>query len=134
MIIKEIADYLTTRGIGSNITNPPTIYQFYLPDVPDNAICIYPDGDNADSDFKLSIDNPDFLIRVRDTNATNGFNKIMEIYNVLQSLHNVTLSQGTYVLTLKGSMPRNIGKDDKGRFEFTMDFNSQISNSTINRY
>lgn len=134
MLSKSIATYLQSQSLGTIGT---TLFYGFLPDTPDTLTTIFETG-GTQPDARMSIDYPSIQVRVRQSAGSSSFesayNRIIAIYNALQSLHGITLSDGTTVIDITAvQMPINIGKDEKGRAEFTQNYNLTTSKTTIHR-
>lgn len=133
MFALQIAKYLEDQSIGIVASG---LYAEFLPDTPDNAIAVFSTGGfNFDYSSVLSVDDPTFQIRVRNTSQLAAYNKALDIYNVLQGLTSTTLDDGTHVIGIQAlqSEPANIGRDAAQRPEYTINYTAKIYRPTNHR-
>ena len=135
MLVTQIAKLLHAQGIGVfNETGAGgTIFIGFQPATPDAIITLYPSG-GFSSSAKLGYDNPSFKVRVRGTtDIRTADSKAQAIYNALHGLGMLTLPDGTYLLTCTGFPPGSMGIDSNGRHEYSINFQTEISNPNSNR-
>lgn len=132
MLTRQIAQYLAANGIGTLDTN---IFYESLPSAPNAAVAVFSTG-GFESSVVHGYDDPTIQIRVRDTSPTGAYNRIGAIYSLLQGLNHTNLiTGGIRVIQAQAiqSHPENIGKDEQGRIEYTMNYRLEIRNITANR-
>ena len=120
MIINEIANYLQTQDIGTKGTD---IFLSRQSDSPNDQIVIYNTG-GIEPDRYLPTADPTFQIIVRNTNYQTGESLVADIVDALHQVTNVELEEdGTYYyyIFLMGEAG-HIGRDDKGRHEWSINF------------
>lgn len=123
-MISEIATYLDSLEILDKGTD---LFISRQSDSPDNQVVIYNTG-GLEPDRYLPTADPTFQIIVRNVNYQNGQNKVNEIVEALHQLVNIQLEKdGTYFFFIMlMSEPAHIGRDDKGRHEFSINFVCKI--------
>lgn len=136
-MLVQIAKYLDSKGVGvfDEVGTNGTIYISFIPQMPDAVIGIFSTG-GAIADGKIPYDLPTVQIIVRDTNPAAGFEKGKEIYNLLHGFHHdYFIAGGNWVLNCRGiqSQPIHIGRDENERHEYSLNFELEIENHTINR-
>jgi len=121
-----IADYLASLGIGTVGTN---IFVNNLPAV-DNCISIFDTGGET-SDIRQGIDYPTLQIRVKNTDTSAAYKKLMTIHDKLHMLHNITLGNGIHIIDsiARQSAPMIISTDFGA--DFTMNYTLTVSNDTV---
>lgn len=122
MIAEAIADYLTANGITDSI------YIDFLPDT-NNAVGIFNSG-GFQSSTKLPDDMPTLQIRTRNIDSATAFTTLLTIYSLLHGYHgtvNTIVINNIYGLQ---SNPQSLGKDDKGRQEYVINFALEIKRTT----
>lgn len=135
MISLQIATYLQAQSLGTLGT---TLFYGYLPTASGTIAVVYDTGGDP-PDARIGYDYPTFQIRTRAnagaTSVSDAYTKAVAIYNVLQSLNNVTLSDGTILIDIQAiqSAPISLDKDEMGRAEFTLNFRAHIRAPTIHR-
>jgi hypothetical protein len=135
MLSKQIALYLQSQSLGTVGTS---LFYGFLPTASGTIAVVYDTGGESPGS-RLGYDYPTFQIRTR-ANAgantiENAYTKAADIYNVLQSISDVTLNDGTKLVdvTALQSAPISLDKDESGRAEFTLNFRAMIRNKTIYR-
>jgi hypothetical protein len=143
MIHVGIAEYLGSVIPGTSLY-PDLVYSASgganvfvddLPTEPDVAVGVYiQPGPEADS--KLPYDSPGVQIQVRGTSdPTVGLTLWWAIYSELHALRNVTLPDGTYLVSAiaEQSSPVRMGADGSGRQVYGMNLRTEIINRTRER-
>lgn len=124
--LSELADYLAREGIGSSTTDPVNIFVGSYPDSPDNCVALLgllgqtqPNVNIADFEY------PRFQIVVRNIDYETGAGKLREIRQAIHDKLMITTEHfvALYIQAEQDGYP--IGQDDKGRFEFSINFNAQ---------
>lgn len=125
MIIDEVAEYLEGELTGYTIgTN---LFKAFQPDEPDNCITILDTG-GATPDRYLPTAEPTFQILVRNIQYPDAGTICKAIVSALHNKYNLELVSGEtyfYAINLMGE-PGYIDKDNKNRYEFSMNFISHI--------
>ena len=117
------------EGAGGNV------FEGFAPASPNRLVAVYPNG-GFESDSGLPYDMPGIQIIVRsDESPVWGLDMWYAVYNVVQGLSNVTLPDGTYLVSCLAlqSGPIHIGKDTAGRFQYAMNLMCEIKNPTQKR-
>jgi hypothetical protein len=123
MIIDDVAVYLSENITTLELVKGTNLFKGYLPDSPNAAICVYETG-GATPDIDIPTASPTFQILVRHTDYETGHNLIHEIAGLLHQKYNLELVDGEtyfYSILLLGE-PGHLGRDDKGRDEFSVNF------------
>lgn len=119
-MINDIYTYLDSN---SNLTGGVDLFKSRLSDKPDNQVVIYATG-GIEPDRYLPTADPTFQVYVRNTSYASGWTRCEEIVQVLHQLTNMELVENEtyfyYVFLM--NEPQHIGRDDKGRHEFTINF------------
>lgn len=135
MLSKQVALYLQSQSLGTVGT---TLFYGFLPTASGTIAVVYDTGGES-PDQRLGYDYPTFQIRTRAnagaTSIENAYTRAADIYNVLQSISDVTLNDGTKLIDCAAlqSAPISLDKDESGRAEFTINFRATIRNKTIYR-
>ena len=138
MLIAEIAQYLQSKGLG--VFDPDgvsgNIYLEYCPDSPDAVIYITASGGPA-PDAKHPIDKPTVQMIIRGgLNPAEAQQKAQDIYNALHAFHHKQfVSDGRWIVgcwAMQGG-PVHMGVDDLRRHEYSLNFQLEIVNNTVNR-
>lgn len=119
--MNSVADYIATLPVASGIQ----ITRGFMPDVP-NCITVFATG-GFEGNFKLGLDIPTLLVRVRHTNPLTAATVAQGLYDNIHGMGKGTI---TNVFTARGlqSGPVNIGQDEAGRQEYTLNFVLKIQN------
>jgi hypothetical protein len=99
-----------------------------MPDVPDNSICIYETG-GYDSEIQLNksiVERPTFQVRVRNTSYVNASAKCDSIKLALNAITNITINSNQYIDVFLVGGNNCLGKDEKNRWIYTMNFKARI--------
>lgn len=105
-----------------------TIYLADMPDTPDKLICIYNSGgrDPIHNLAKDRITQPTIQIRARDTSYDSGLARCEAINAILDVVSNQTINNTFYVSIKQQSDILPLGKDEKKRSEFAINYVLQI--------
>ena len=124
----QLADYLDRENIGDVTSN---IFVGFYPDDPDNIIALlYNTGGQPNIDV-ADFEYPRFQVVIRNTDYVTGAGKLREIRRLLHDKLNVTTENFIALYIQADSEGGSIGKDGKGRFEFSINFASQIRSDSI---
>lgn len=95
-----------------------------MPDSPNVAICVYETGGlEQELDLnKNAISRPTFMIKIRDTNYVNGIARCDTIKGNLNTVTNSTINSIFYLEVLSVGGNNILGKDDRERWSFTLNF------------
>ena len=137
MLASEVAEW-----IGTNITNCSfdstgvngNVFISTMPSSPDTVVMVSEYGGIVDDKNPFSDIN--VQARVRGTKDPRvGYNIAKEIFDELQGLTNTTLiSSGSSVIKVVAqNTPIDIGRDDNGRHEWTVNFNIEVRDIGTNR-
>ena len=137
MLASEVAEW-----IGDNITNcsfdtsgvTGNVFISTMPSSPDTVVMVSEYGGTVDDKNPFSDIN--VQARVRGTKDPRvGYNIAKEIFDELQGLTNTTLiSSGSSVIKVVAqNTPIDIGRDDNGRHEWTVNFNIEVRDIGTNR-
>lgn len=137
MIAVGIARYLESLGLlnfdEAGVTGDTFIET--MPSEPDEAVMVVAmPGPGADS--KLGYDHPGVQIMVRGTqDPRESWNRARAIYDALHGLGPITLPDDTRLISCVclQSGPVPIGKDSNGRFEHTLNFDTEVRALTAHR-
>lgn len=137
MLASEVAEW-----IGDNITNcsfdttgvSGNVFISVMPQSPDTVVMVSEYGGTVDDKNPFSDIN--VQARVRGTKDPRvSYNIAKEIFDELQGLTNTTLiSSGSRVIKVVAqNTPIDIGRDDNGRHEWTVNFNIEVRDIGTNR-
>ena len=137
MLASEVAEW-----IGDNITNcsfdstgvTGNVFISTMPSSPDTVVMVSEYGGTVDDKNPFSDIN--VQARVRGTKDPRvSYNIAKEIFDELQGLTNTTLiSSGSRVIKVVAqNTPIDIGRDDNGRHEWTVNFNIEVRDIGTNR-
>ncbi len=100
------------------MTSVSNIYIGSMPDSPDNSVCIYPTGGYARDMSGTKVEEPTFMIRVRNTVYDTGYALCNTIKDKLHAVNN----NGKFLAIEQSSDIMDLGRDESGRPEFTINF------------
>lgn len=137
MLASEVAEW-----IGDNITNcsfdtsgvTGNVFISTMPSSPDTVVMVSEYGGTVDDKNPFSDINVQARVRgTRDPRVS--YNIAKEIFDELQGLTNTTLiSSGSRVIKVVAqNTPIDIGRDDNGRHEWTINFNIEVRDIGTNR-
>jgi hypothetical protein len=112
------------NDISSLITTETYKYIGDMPDTPNNLICLFLTG-GYDPEMDLSknaITRPTLQVRVRDTSYSSGVARCEAIQTLLRGVTNTEINGNYYIEILQQSDILSLGKDDKNRSNFTINF------------
>lgn len=124
-LLDDIAASLVAAGIGSlDGTMDWMIFQYYMQDQPDNAICLYETGGKP-PDTRFALDHPGFQVRVRSAANTPQIAraKMQAIFDRLHANDEpVTLGAGYVYCYAQQTGVIPIGQDEKRRPAFVQNY------------
>ena len=140
MIAVEIGKYLAQEIAGLTYDDSGSTGNVYVgmtPDSPDDVVMVKGSGGEG-NDTKLGYDAPTIQVIVRGGPAydrTAGYNRAREVYDVLAGLTSTALPDGTWLVMARAlaSEPADIGADENGRQEWSMNFLLEVRALTQNR-
>lgn len=128
--IDSVASYIATNlALGTVGTN---VFKQNIPDQPDTAICIYDTGGGVPSlTMGDDTDSPSFQVLSRSTSASTALTSLQTVFRGLHGLTEVTI-QGLHVKLFWAlqSNPVSLGRDEKQRFQFVMNFRAMVTGQT----
>ena len=110
------------------LTTESNIFIGDKPDTPNNLICLYDTG-GYDSEINMNkciVERPTFMIKVRDTSYVNGLARCEVIKGLLTTLTNITINTHLYIEIFQVGGVNALGKDDKNRWEFSLNFKTRL--------
>lgn len=143
-LYEGIAKKIGNAGPGAGVTGltytetkGANVFVGTVPQSPNRCVSIIPTG-GYPGDAKLPYDRPTFQVYVRgDEDARWALATARSIHSLLQSLRNVTLNDGdhTYLVSALAlqSGPTHVGDDDNGRVQYSLNYDAEIRNPTIER-
>lgn len=120
-LIDDVATYLQAQGVGAVGTN---IFWGQLPDSPDACIALYETG-GFQPPAELPEAEPTIQIRARAASYTAAQTTIWAAFNALfpKTTDSKTLAVNSRMVHVQAlQSPASIGKDQKGRAEFVVNF------------
>ena len=137
MLASEVAEW-----IGTNVTScsfdttgvSGNVFISTLPSSPDTVVMV--SEYNGIVDDKNPFSDINVQTRIRGTKDPRvGYNIAKEIFDELQGLTNTTLiSSGKHVVKVNAlNTPIDIGRDDNGRHEWTVNFQIEVRDVGTNR-
>jgi len=136
MLIKKLAKYLEEKDVGTfkGDDTGGTIYLEKLPDVPNDIVGIFSSPVDFEPHPKFGYNNPKVQIIVRGNTMVEAHDKAETIVNLLHSL-SMTEFEDVYIVSVfaTDSIPAFIGKDVKGRYEYSLNFEIDFRNKTLER-
>jgi hypothetical protein len=124
MIIDDVYTFL---GAETSLTCGTNLFKSRQTDSPNDQVVVYDTG-GFEPDHYLPTAKPTFQVLVRSTSYATGAGYVDEIVEALHQLANVTLVTHSiyfYYIFLMNE-PSHIGRDDKGRHEFSINFVCEI--------
>jgi hypothetical protein len=119
MIAEQLALYLHEKGYGIQNVD---LFHGFQPNEPDNCIVVYDVSATVSSDSQaLSVDEFGVQVLVRNTNYSTARDTIMTIHKSLVGFGGMPFITGglTVHAVYIDTTPTSIGKDDKGRNEWS---------------
>ena len=122
----QLADYLESHGVGVANGANVNIFVSSYPDDPDDIIALLGlPGSEMPNKYVQEFEYPHFQIMIRNSDYEAGAGKLRE---VREWLHDVLAMElvNFYVLRIQAQQDGYpIGRDEKGRYEFSINFNAQ---------
>lgn len=125
--------YALAGQVGGNITVD------WMPDTPNNAVAVMTDAGTAQLS-KLPVDTPgaQILVRGEERSTVETYELAAAIYAEMQCLDAVTIGSGPHAIYVIGcsclqSGPIPIGRDEKNRPEYSLNFQLRVHNPTTHR-
>jgi hypothetical protein len=119
-MINDVYTYLDAQ---TSLTAGTDLFKSRLTESPNNQVVIYNTG-GLEPDRYLPTADPTFQVLVRNTSYATGQSLVNDIVEALHQKTNIELVEGSkyfYYIFLMYE-PEHIGRDDKGRHEFSINF------------
>lgn len=94
------------------------LYIGNMPASPDNAVCIYPTSGYPRSLSGTMVEEPTFMVKVRNASYPTGYDLCNTIKDLL---HGTKATDGIMMIQQQGDI-NGLGQDETGREEFTINF------------
>lgn len=126
-VVKDIADFLETSGIGTVGTD---IFCADMPDLPDTLICLYEYAGEAPM-LSETVDRPGLQVRARGTvyetvraNLQSVQDLLMRVGDTNDAVYfdGVKINSKDYLRIVPAQGIISLGKDDKNRTELAQNF------------
>lgn len=144
MIARALAKHLHAAAL---VTYDPTgatgnVFLEHLPDAPDEALMVLSTGGNplgAAATYGWDEPTVQLMVRGAPDDPQTPASAAQELYDALQGLRYVTLDPGgedevrLCVCESLQTGPYNIGRDEKGRYRFTLNFALHVRRPTEHR-
>lgn len=126
----EVCEYLHSVGLVQYDPEGVTgdCYAYRMPNKPDHAVMVEIIG-GPTSSIAHAYELPQLHLLVRGgLDPREAETRALDLYRHLHALDSVTLPRGTYVVSCRGiqSGPVPIGRDENGRFEFSLNFQLEV--------
>ena len=110
-------------------TSSPTIFLNYQPPAPDDCMTVYyRSGDRPSPGHAHEVRRIQVIVRGRG-DAAQVMDRAEAVYSNLHSLSHTVLPGGQSVILIRASGgPLWLGRDDKGRNEFSIEFECHLRN------
>lgn len=125
--LSQLADYIVREGVGTSRNVKVGKYG----DNPDNLICLLYNTGAQPNIYVPDFEYPRFQIVIRNTDYEDGAGKLREIRQLLHDKLMVTTENFVALYIQADSEGGSIGQDAKGRWEFSINFASQIRADSI---
>ena len=99
-----------------------TVYLDDMPDTPDNVVALYHSGGYPRDLSGGMVEEPTFQVRVRNASAATALTKCETIKDALHGVVEQTINGNRYLLIAQMGDIQNMGKDSRGRPEYSMNF------------
>lgn len=121
--LDNLADYLEDESVGTVGTD---IFVGVLPDSPDNCVALLGlSGMPTNADIK-ELEFPRFQALIRNTNYSTGADKMAAVRSALHVLIGEQLANYRVLRCHAWQEGGSIGQDDKGRYEFSINFEAEV--------
>ena len=121
-MISDLTTQLATAGVG---TDGITLFHSFAPDSPDALVAVLDTG-GPEQDKYLPLYDFTFQVYVRATTYAAGKAKLDAVRSALHQKAAVTYGSTFFHFILAISAGGHIGRDAKGRDEFSMNFRCKI--------
>jgi len=123
MLAYEFCQWLQTKGFGVLGTS---IFDNFQPENPDNCICVYDtQPPSLPESSSLSVDNFGIQVLTRNDNKENARELLINIHLAFMGFGGEKLVPTSIFIVTETSIdtsPVGIGKDDKGRHEYSVNY------------
>lgn len=126
MIANDFISWLENKGFGTVGTN---LFDTFQPESPDNCITAFDvDSPGLSESSSLKVDMFGLEVIVRNSNTANGKVIAKNIHKAFMGFGGKSLVSGgdTISMVFIDQSPRGMGKDDKGRSEFTVVYDCRV--------
>ena len=109
--------------VKSLLTGVSNVYLGSMPNSPDNAVGIYSTGGFPRDLSGTMVEEPTFMVKVRNTSYATGEALCSTIKDLLHGVDNETITGGGHFLLIAQMGDTNdIGRDESNRQEWTINF------------
>lgn len=124
--LAQLADHLDSHGAGDSTGANVNIFVSSYPDDPDNMIALLGlPGSEMPNKYIGEFEYPRFQVMIRNTDYEAGAGKMREVRDLLHDQLAIELVN-FYVLRIQAQQDGYpIGRDEKGRYEFSINFTAQ---------
>ncbi len=106
-----------TSDIKTLLSGVSNVYKGQMPATPDNSVCIYNTGGYARSLSGTELEEPTFMVKVRNTSYATG----ETLCNTVKDLLHGASTAKILMIQQQGDI-QDIGRDESNRQEFTLNF------------
>lgn len=131
MRLLALAEWLEAQGFGD--ARPAAaggaIYLNRVPHQPDNLVSLFATGGFADTgDYDEAEPNPTVQVRVRDSDPEQAETRSWALWQALNRLHGVALSDGTHIINTEALQPPTwLQRDQTGRVEYVFNVRFRVA-------
>lgn len=108
--------------IKSLLVGVSNIYTGSIPDDPDNVVGLYSTGGYPRDLSGTEVEEPTFMVKVRNTSYTTGETLCNTIKDLLHGVDNQTVNGNDILLIEQQGDINDIGRDESNRQEWTLNF------------
>ncbi len=117
---KDIAEMLEDSSVGRTLGTD--LFYSFLPDTPNDAVCVYDDGDTEAPHPMVDLSKPEIQIVVRDVDYDDAWSTAVTIKDFLHKKVNHTQNSTRYIFILANSGIMPAGRDSKNRIMLSLNF------------
>jgi hypothetical protein len=108
--------------VKSLLTDVSNVYLGSMPSTPDNVVAIYNSGGYTRDLSGTMVEEPTFMIKVRNTSYATGEALCNTIKDLLHGVNDTTANSHDFLLIEQQGDINDLGRDENNRTEWSMNF------------
>ena len=129
--VDDVADYLAAQGVVTSGGAGNNVYVGHYPDDPDNIVAVLGlEGGQLPNPNVAALIYPRFQVIIRNTDYAAGGTKLRQVRDALHVKIGISFDNYRVLRMHCQQEGGPIGQDEKGRYEFSINFYAQAEQTT----